>query len=69
MTGWFILDVLRKYRGRRNVWVALLVDHDPDDIALYNLWLATQSRWLELGRHKTRRDAWDHAESMMATRH
>jgi hypothetical protein len=69
MTGWYILDVKRKYRGRRNVWVALLVDHDPDDIALYNLWLATQSRWLELGRHKTRGDAWDHAKSMMATRH
>jgi site-specific recombinase XerC len=23
MTGWYILDVIRKYRGRRNIWVAL----------------------------------------------
>jgi hypothetical protein len=59
MTGWYIFDVMRKYRGRRNVWVALLVNHDPDDISLYNLWRATQSRWLELGRHKTRDDAWE----------
>ena len=69
MTGWYIFDVMRKYRGRRNVWVALLVNHDPDDISLYNLWRATQSRWLELGRHKTRDDAWDHAEAMIATRY
>jgi len=66
MSGWFILDVMRKYRGRRNVWVALLVDRDPDDIALYDLWRATQSRWL--GRHKTRDEAWDHTETLMATR-
>jgi hypothetical protein len=32
MTGWYIFDVMRKYRGRRNVWVALLANHDPDDI-------------------------------------
>jgi hypothetical protein len=30
MTGWYILEVMRKYRGRRNDWVALLVDVDPD---------------------------------------
>jgi hypothetical protein len=69
MTGWYILEVIRKYRGRRNVWVALLVNHHPDDIALYDLWPATQSRWVELGRHKTRDDAWGHCESLMATRH
>jgi hypothetical protein len=28
-----------------------------------------QSHWLDLGRHKTRDDAYDHAKSMMATRH
>ena len=66
MTGWYILEVMRKDRGGRNDWVALLVDVDPDADDDYQ---PVQSHWLDLGRHKTRDDAYDHAESMMATRH
>jgi hypothetical protein len=72
--GWFVLDVMRKgdlhQRGRpRNEWVALLIDCDPDLYRARQCDLRSPSRWLELGRHRTRDDAWDHAESLIATRH
>jgi hypothetical protein len=70
---WFVFDVMRKgewpvRRGRpRNEWCAALIDSDPDDFM--------EGRkpkgccWLDLGRHKTVEQAWDHAESLVATRH
>jgi len=74
---WHILDVMRKddpgrpfRRGRpRNIWVALLIDCDPDAFCAGEAHLRAPSCFLDLGRHKTREDAWDFAEQCMATRH
>ena len=70
--AWFILDVMRKTEscpGHR-IWVALLIDTDPE---IYCAGLdqhrQTQSRFVDLGGHQTRDDAWVHAEQLMATRH
>lgn len=78
--GWFVLAVMHKgdpedpfrdYRrgdGMRFGWSALLIDVDPD---LYCSGLARSSgsKWLDLGKHKTRRAACEALEAMMATRH
>jgi hypothetical protein len=63
--GWFVLDVMRK-EARSSSWVALLLDVEPDD---FKAGTSAQQRWLELGKHKNRDDAWDHAEAVLATRH
>jgi hypothetical protein len=63
--GWFVLDVMRK-EARSRSWVALLLDVEPAD---FRAGASGQSRWLELGKHKSRDDAWDHAEAVLATRH
>lgn len=75
--GWFALAVMwkgdpddlgRLYRrgdGLRFGWSALLVDVDPD--LAYRQ--PTQSCWLDLGKHKSRRAACEALEAMMATRH
>ena len=79
---WFILDVMktgekggdtsRRFRpGRpRNIWVALLIDVDPDEFRTsHHTSTKPDSCWLALGRHPTRDQAWDFAEAMLATRH
>lgn len=76
---WFILDVMRKgdehrpfRRGRpRNEWVAILIDIEPDIFCSGSMPTASScsSCWLDLGRHTSRETAWDHAGSMIATRH
>ena len=71
-TTWYILDVMRKggKTAKRNVWMALLIDRDPDVFrAGLDRYVGVQERWLELGRHRNRDDAWDCAEQMLATRH
>jgi hypothetical protein len=62
--GWFVLDVMRK-EARSSSWVALLLDVEPDD---FKAGVSGQSRWLELGKHKSRDDAWHHAKEVLATR-
>lgn len=65
---WFILDVMRKGGHHpRNAWAALLIDVDPNRARLYPQ--PTEERWLDLGQHKTRDDAWDCAEGIITTRH
>jgi choline dehydrogenase-like flavoprotein len=64
---WHILDVMRK-SSRGVQWTALLIDVDPDDFVNWRC-DAGCSCWLDLGRHKSRDDAWDAAEQMIATRH
>ena len=74
---WFIFDVMRKGNdsirpGRpRNEWAAALIDMEPEQYASCSHEEARRSRfcWLDLGRHRNRDDAWDHAEQMIATRH
>jgi hypothetical protein len=63
--GWFVLDVMRK-EARSISWVALLLDVEPDD---FKAGASGQSRWLELGKHKSRDDAWHYAKEVLATRH
>ena len=72
---WFILAVMYKgepppfRRGRpKNIWVALLINVDPD-LHCTGQQSATLSRYLDLGRHKSRDEAWDYAEDLLATRH
>ena len=62
---WYILDVMRK-SSRGVQWAALLIDVDPDVDRPCD---AGCSCWLDLGRHKSRDDAWDAALQMIATRH
>jgi hypothetical protein len=62
---WFILDVMRK---SNKDWVAHLINVDPDDF-LERCCNASAKCFLELGRHKSRDDAWNTAEEMIATRH
>ncbi len=64
---WCILDVMRK-SNRGVQWTALLIDVDPDDFVNRRC-DAGCSCWLDLGRHKSRDDAWDTVEQMIATRH
>lgn len=77
--GWFILDVMRKGHDRKpngewkrgrpsNIWVALLVDVDPD-LFCVGRGRNAKSCWVDLGRHRTRDDAWEYAEQLMETRH
>jgi hypothetical protein len=74
---WFILDVMRKgdearpfRRGRpRNDWVALLIDVDPELFRAGRESHPVQDCVLDLGRHKTRDDAWGHAEQLLMARH
>jgi len=68
---WWVLEVLRKSnRGRqRNEWTVLLIDIDPELRCAGLADRPVQSRWLDLGRHQTRDDAWDCAEATLATRH
>jgi hypothetical protein len=67
--GWFVLDVMRR-EWRKWDWVALVIDVDPNERRSK---CATRSRWVELGKHKNRDDAWDYAEYILedegATRH
>ena len=66
---WHILDVMPKNnRGRKPQWTALLIDVDPDDFVERRC-DASESCLLDLGRHKSRDEAWDAAEQMIATRH
>jgi hypothetical protein len=69
---WYILDVMRKRRGRANDWAALLInvpyaqhqrESDP------HLRSAIESCWLDIGRCKSRDLAWDVAEAKISTRH
>ena len=63
---WFILDVMRKGGDHpRNAWVALLINRDPDTYRAGPM----EERWLDLGKHKSRDDAWDCAGDLIATRH
>jgi hypothetical protein len=64
---WRILDVMRK-SSRGVQWTALLIDVDLDDFVNRRC-DAGRSCFLDLGRHKSRDDAWDAAEQMIATRH
>ena len=65
--GWFVLDVM-KINYRKTDWAAIIIDVDPDDFVARPE-VRAQSRWLKLGKHKSRDDAWDHADQMLATRH
>jgi hypothetical protein len=65
--AWYILSVMRK-SSRGFQWTALLIGVDADDFVNRRC-DAGQSCWLDLGRHKSRDDAWDAAERMIATRH
>jgi len=81
---WFISDVMKKVappagesprmrKGRTpNIWCAVLTDVDPKmypDGSGVPPGQSGQLRWLDLGRHKTREDAWAFAEQQLATRH
>jgi hypothetical protein len=59
---WHILSVMRKGDGP---WVALLIDRDP----ALGYSPDAQSRWIELGPHKSLEDASRAAEEAVATRH
>jgi len=66
---WFILDVMRRGKGHpRNAWAALLIDVDPEQHCSGTA-LATKSLWLELGKHPSFDDAWEHAEGLLGPRH
>ena len=73
---WFVLDVMKKgcnfRKGRPpNIWVALLIDMEPDRFCNcpHNETRGVRSAWLDLGRFRTRDAAYDCAEQMIATRH
>jgi len=65
--AWHILEVMRT-SSRGFQWTALLIDVDPDDFANRRC-DSGDSCWLDLGRHKSRDNAWDAAQQMIATRH
>jgi len=62
--GWFVLDIMPEtMAGRR--WVALMLDIDPDEIRKPH-----RECWVTIpGEHRSRDDAWEALEDMMATRH
>lgn len=67
---WFILDVMPKGRRKSDGWAALLIDMDADEYcAGGGRHRRVQSRWLDLGRHPNRGQAWDVADAQLATRH
>jgi hypothetical protein len=75
---WHILDVMKKgtpppfRRGRPpNIWVAILIDMEPDQFQKADHFEAKSARFscLSLGRHSTRDAAYDHAECMIAAKH
>jgi hypothetical protein len=60
--GWFVLAVLRHARGAD--WVALAADKDP---AVAHI---SASAWVRIpGKHRSRDEAFDALEAMMAMRH
>jgi len=67
---WYILDVCRK-GGKtpdRREWCALLADVDPGQRGEHVRRIKREA-WLNLGRYKSREDAWERAEDLLETRH
>ena len=66
--GWFVLEVMRK-RSRKQDWVALMVDVDPDD-ELKRCQRKSREAWVRIpGKFRNRDGARDALQDMMATRH
>ena len=64
--GWFVLDVIRE-KSRTWVWVALMLDIDPEE---HRLGRPGCGCWVRIpGKHKSRDAACDALQDMMATRH
>jgi hypothetical protein len=64
--GWHVLDVMRITSRRRLDWVALMISVHPDELQYRRGW----SAWVRVpGKHRSRDDAWDAFEEMLATRH
>jgi hypothetical protein len=61
LTRWEILDVMGKCYPEDGTWAALVDSLDPDK--------QRRSRWLDLGHHQSRDDAWGRAERLLATKH
>lgn len=69
---WYLLDVIRKGRGRTNDWAALLInvppaqhqrENDPHERNTF------KECWLDVGRCKSRDLAWDVAEARVSAHH
>jgi len=67
MTKWYVVDVMPKGDEPNDPWAALLIDLDPEVFAQGHC--PAQSRWLDLGRHRSRDDACELAEQLLATKH
>jgi hypothetical protein len=61
---WYVLDVMRQ-SSRRRAWVAILIDTDPESWTRGQMPINTNSSWLFLGKHQTRRRAWNCAERLL----
>jgi hypothetical protein len=64
---WFILEVMPKSNAFPLRWVVFLIDVDPDEWCA-GLHHSPKMQRLDLGQHKSRADAWECAEQILAHR-